>query len=462
MLCLFAGHSKKNRAKKPIATRFFAKIKPMLALTSLALVIFTNTNSVYASSNSDSSVAALAPQQAISLKTAIGLTLAQHPELRQYQFQEAAAQARVEQAGVGTPMTLNLELEDGFGTGTRSGINNLQSTLSISWLLEQDKIDAKVKLASAETARIDFVKETKALDLAAQTARFYITLLTQQEQLKLAKLTVQQTEQALANITKRVKAGQLNAIDKLRAQADLSKKHLVVEDLTHELETSKAQLIAQWSTLKSAQRPQHVEQQFDFIATDSLLNIPDKQALEQVYLSLKDNPRLALFATEQRIQQSAINLARATAKPSWQVSAGVRRAESVDDFAFVAGISIPLADDNRNQGQIRALHAQQEELQANADAWQQRAQTQLFVLSHKLNHSRHVIERLSNDTLPTLEQASRQAEQAYNKGNYSYTEWYTVQQELLTVQNELISAYQNIHLDNIELERLTGTAIPNK
>ena len=106
-------------------------------------------------------------------------------------------------------MTLSLQLEDGFGTGSLSGVNSLQSTLTISWLLEQDKIDAKVKLATAKTARVDFVKETKALDLAAQTARFYITLLSQQEQLKLAKLAVQQTEQALANITKRVKAGQL-------------------------------------------------------------------------------------------------------------------------------------------------------------------------------------------------------------------------------------------------------------
>ena len=238
----------------------------------------------------------------------------------------------------------------------------------------------------------------------------------------------------------------------------MSKKQLLVEDLSHEIETSKAQLTAQWSK----QRPQQIEQEFDFFATDSLLNIPSKRSLEQVYLSLKDNPRLALFATEQRIQQSEINVAKATAKPAWQFSAGVRRIETVDDYAFVAGVAIPLANANRNHNQIIALQAQQNQQQANTDAWQQRAQTQLFVLSHKLNHSRHVIEQLSNDTLPTLEQASRQAEQAYKKGSYSYTEWYAVQQELLTMQNELISAYQNIHLDNIELERLTGAAIPNK
>ena len=39
------------------------------------------------------------------------------------------------------------------------------------------------------------------------------------------------------------------------------------------------------------------------------------------------------------------------------------RNEAVDDFAFTAGISIPLGDDNRNRGQIAALQAKSKQNQ---------------------------------------------------------------------------------------------------
>ena len=121
--------------------------------------------------------------------------------------------------------------------------------------------------------------------------------------------------------------------------------------------------------------------------------------------------------------------------------------------------SIPLGGENRNKGRISALQAKQHQSKTESDALYQRISTQALLLTHKLKHNRHVIESLTNESIPFLEQANVKAGEAYQQGSYRYTDWYAVQQELVEAQTDLIDAYTNIQLFNIELERLTGTSV---
>ena len=141
------------------------------------------------------------------------------------------------------------------------------------------------------------------------------------------------------------------------------------------------------------------------------------------------------------------------------MSTGIRRNEVIDDFAFVAGISIPIGGEGRNKGLITSLRAKQSQSAAESDALLQSISTDALLLTHKLKHSLHVIQKLSNSSIPMLEQANEQASRAYNIGSYSYTDLFAVQKELLNAQKSLIDAYTNIQLSNIELERLTGTSV---
>ncbi|WP_281558842.1 TolC family protein [Thalassomonas sp. RHCl1] len=386
-------------------------------------------------------------QTSLSLNDAIRLTLAQHPQLKKYAYQSEAVKGMVQQAGISTPMNINLDVEDVIGTGNYSGLSAMQTTLSISWLLEDEIIKSRVKVAGEQAQTSELARQGEALDLAAETAGIFITLLAQKEQLKLAKLAEAQAKKVLENITVRVKAGKSNLVDQLRAKAALSQKALVVEDLNHEIKASRARLVAQWQGDANIQ------------INGSLQDIPSIEALNAADKKLKNHPRLKAFAARQRLAQSEISLAKATEKPAWKINTGFKRNEQLDDFAFTAGISIPFGSENRNQGKILALQAQQNEQQAQADAWYQETSTRLLLLTHKLKHNRHVIQGLGSETIPTLELASVKAGQAYRTGSYSYTDWYAVQQELLAAQTELITAYTNIHLNKIELERLTGASI---
>ncbi len=386
-------------------------------------------------------------QEVISLNKAVRLSLNLHPELRSYAYQKEAALGLVDQAGVSSPMTISALAEDAFGTGSYSGVKGLQTTLSISWLLEKDLIDSRVKLANTKVSSSSIEQEVKAIDVASETARIYITLLSQIEKLKLAKLAQSQSQQVLEQLERKVKAGKSFVVDELRAKAELSLVELEVEDLTHEIEASKSQLAAQWRG------------NANFTVNGNLANIPSIKDLSAALESLKTNPQLKRFLIEQDVIQSEIDLAIVEQKPAWSITTGIKRNEAVDDFAFTAGISIPLGGDNRNRGQISSLQAKQNQSRAESDALYQRISTEALLLTHKLKHNRHVIEGLTSKSIPYLEQASKKAGEAYRLGSYRYTDWHAVQQELIKAQSDLIDAYTNIQLFNIELERLTGTSV---
>ena len=70
----------------------------------------------------------------------------------------------------------------------------IASNISISWLLENDIIESRVNLASSKADATTIDQEVKAVDIAANTARLYITLLAQKENLKLAKIAEDQAK----------------------------------------------------------------------------------------------------------------------------------------------------------------------------------------------------------------------------------------------------------------------------
>lgn len=413
--------------------------------TALCLTFASQFTHVWAKATDNANTMAV-NQPVYSLQDAVSLTLKQHPELASFAYRKNISQGLIQQAQVGTPLNIEAKVTDIVGTGEYAGLSAVQTEVGIGWLLEGSQINAKTTVAKTQAQLNSIEVQIKALDLAATSASAYVTLLSQQQQLKLAKLRQFQAQGMLSDINLRVKAGQLASIDALRAKADLAQKALVVEDLIHEIEASKALLAAQW------------QGNSEFQVSGSLDNLPQMQSIERWQLQLENNPKLQKFTTKQRIAQSQVKLAKVENTPAWKVTTGIKHNQALNDVALSAGIVIPFSNGNRNQGKIKALQAQQLEYQAKSNAWQSNIRTQLLLLTHQLKHNSHVVEGLREEIIPALVQASEQAELAYKQGNYPYSDWYAIQQELNIAQTELIDAYRNIHLFNIELQRLTGTS----
>ena len=228
----------------------------------------------------------------------------------------------------------------------------------------------------------------------------------------------------------------------------MAQRELEAEDLQHVLTSTRYQLRAQWGGERN-----------DFRLVGELFTIPTLGSVERQFDQLKQNPTLALLATQQRIAESEIELARIEAKPQWQFSVGVRRFEASDDFGMVAGVSVPLGNDRSSTGKIRSLQARQAEFASESEALQRQLDTQLYVLLQEIKHSRHVIETLQKRIIPALNTAHAQATHAYETGKLGYQQWVNLLNKKLGAQQDLLSAFEAIHLQHIELQRLTGTTL---
>lgn len=387
--------------------------------------------------------------KAIGLNEAVARTLARNPELAAFGYQLRAQDGRVLQAGLAPNPELSFTVENALGTGEFSGTDAAEATLSIAWILERGVRQRRVDTAHAGVSLLAVEADIKRLDAAAETARWFFSCLSNQARMVNAKEAVRLAHETVKAVQKRVTAGKSPQAELARAQAELARMELKREDIEHELLSATRRLAAQWG---------ETEPQFTRVSGD-LMTLPDTASFEDLKTRISENPDIARFLSKQRVDEAELHLARAQRKPSWRVSAGVRRLEISDDEALVANITLPLALRNRNQGRIAEAQANLAQTNADADAARIRNETLLFVIYQELQHSMHRISTFRDDVIPRLEQALTDTRSAYELGRYSYFEWRTVQQDLLEARSSLVEASVDAHQKAIEIERLTGVRI---
>jgi cobalt-zinc-cadmium efflux system outer membrane protein len=414
--------------KKPIADRFFWR----KVITLLPLLLLMPTVSL--------------AETSLTLSEAIQRSYAKHPELQAFNYRRAAGDGMAQQARVGSRPQLGLSVEDGFGSGDYSGADSLQSTLSISWVLEGDLLQQRGRSADVQSQLISDEHAIKKLDVAAETARQFLTVVVYQQRKELAAAARAQAESVVKELSKRMAAGKSLLADTLRAEAELARAEITLEDLDHEIRGAKRMLATQWS----ARQP-------DFeTASGSLAIATDRLNYEDLAQQLSAHPRVHKLLSQERLVQSEIALAETEAQSRWQFSTGVRRFENTDDFALVAGFTVPLGGEQRNRGRIAALAAERDAYRADADAVQLVLEARLFVLLQEFQHAQHVVGALRKQIIPTLEKAQSEARNAYQLGRYSYQDWRGVQQELLATRSHLLDSQFKAQLTRVEIERLSG------
>lgn len=168
-------------------------------------------------------------------------------------------------------------------------------------------------------------------------------------------------------VARRVDAGAVLRADLYRAQAGLSEKKLVLNDVYFEMDSAIQNLAAQWGEFKPG-----------FAVVQGRLDVPEaKVNLFAIRERLAANSNMKLFLSEERLVQSKIDIAKTEAKALWRFNAGVRRYEATNDYGVVAGFSVPLGSRDRNNGKVRALAAEQAVYRANAEALRIRMEVQL-------------------------------------------------------------------------------------
>lgn len=394
--------------------------------------------------------AAEGPGAPLNLKSAIQRGLSQHPALSGFIFDLRAQDARITEAQLAPQPEIDLLIEDAGGSDVRNGVDAAQSTLSLAQVIELGgKHEGRKAVAEAERSRLQTEQAARQLDVVAEIARRFIQTLGSQAQLDLAREGLALRERMHSAVAQRVKAAKSPEAERARADAALARAKLDVEDAQHQLESSRQWLAAAMGAKQAQFGP----------AAGDLLTLHPVQTFASLMEKLQKSPDFLQFADEARLRDAEIRLAQMRRLPDVRANIGVRRYEDQDDYAFVAGVNVPLFSKRRAQYQIDAAHAARARIESRKEAAFLKAEAQLFDLHQELEHARHEGEMLRAEILPHLTQALELTEYAYTRGRYSYLEWTDAQRELLEARQRLIEAAVEFHTFRVEIERLTGESV---
>lgn len=391
----------------------------------------------------------VAAQSPLTLREVLSRAVRSNPELRAYEYLLVAQDGRIAQAGVKPNPTLNANIENVLGTGDTSGLKGAELTLGLSQLIEIGGLrDRRVDVARAERDGLESEKAIRRLDLVAETARRFITLVSMQEQHALTHRGVALAEETMAAARRRVEAARSPQAEQDRAGVALERARIADAHAEHELVSARYALAESWG----AEQPD-----FEAVTAD-LYALPAPVNYDGLVRSLEQTPDISRYLSESRLRESEIRLHTATRRPGIELGAGVRRLESTKDMALVFSFSVPLGVNNRNDGLIAEARARREGADANRSVSLLKARTRLGQLYREMQDRAREVPALRDRALPQMEEALRNTTYAFERGRYSYLELIDAQRELLDLQADLIDAATEYHQTLIEIERLTGTA----
>lgn len=388
----------------------------------------------------------------LGLHEALDRALARNKDLAAFEYRIAEQQGRLEQAGLRPNPQLEVVVEDAAGSGSFEGFDNAQTTLSLGWVLEGRVRKGRVGAAEAGAALVATEARILRVEVAADTAEHFLASLASQARLESTEEAIALAKQAVAAVTRRVRAGKAPSAELARAEAELATKRLARDDVTHEQSIAYHRLAAQWG---------EKEPRFSRVEGD-LLTLPTVEPYLALTEGLGRNPQLARYATKERLAKANLHLAEAHRWPSLRPQLGVRQLEATNDTALVAGVSVPIPVLNRNQGTVAESRAAVSRARLEAGAERVKLQTTLFTLYEELQHFFHRAETLRTEVIPRLTEALEGTRRAYERGRYGYFELRSVQTDLLRARSELVEASAGAHRLVIALERLTGERVVKK
>jgi len=386
----------------------------------------------------------------ITLDQAIINVLESNPSLSASEYEAKAAAARIRAAKQTPALYTSIEFQNFGGNGKYSGGDNLESTLSLSKVLELgDKATLRGELAKNKATLLRNEQGAKRLDLLAETTKRFIHIITDQERLAIAEDSLTLANQTLKVVKRRVDAGRTPNAELRRAKITLARKQLDLEHAEHELATTRLKLTTLWG-----------KTQVTFTAAKAnLFNVEKTIPFEMLAQLLERNPDIVRFATEKRLAQTRIQLAQAKRQSNIEVSAGVRHFNVTDDTAFVLSLNVPFGSSSRavplvEEAEMLSLR--------EPHVYEQRRLTlyaTLFEVYQEIKHAIEAVTTLRTTIIPHAEQALQEYEKGYAVGRYSFLELTEAQNTLLNARLEAVMAASNYHRHRAEIDRLTGTNI---
>jgi cobalt-zinc-cadmium efflux system outer membrane protein len=390
------------------------------------------------------------PAGTLTLTDAVAATLARNPDLTVGAYELRAGDARTLQAGLRPNPEASLDVGGFLGSGVARDVDEKQATLTLSQVLELGgKRERRVDVAQSDRTLLGIDQQTRELDALADVARRFIEVVADQEQINSSRGALQLAERTEKAIAVRVQAARTPEAELSRARIATIRARIEVRQAQSVLEGARRNLAAMWGG---------TDARFEKAQAD-LYTLPPLESFESLRQLLDRNPDFVRFASEARLRDAELRLAQAQSRPNLTVSAGLRRFQSTGDVGLVAGFSMPIPINDRNQGAIAEARVRRDQTQAGERAARIRAQAQLFALYQQVQAGREQLAVLRTEATPQAQAALEQTQYGYDRGRFSYLELASAQQDLLALQITVIQVAADIHRLTAEIERLTGEPV---
>jgi cobalt-zinc-cadmium efflux system outer membrane protein len=389
-------------------------------------------------------------EQILTLDQAIINVLEHNPMLRAADYEAKAAAARIRTAQLKPALQTSLEFENFAGSGILSGTDKLESTLSLSKVLELgDKARLRGDVAQNKAMLLRNEQDARRLDLLAETTKRFIQVVSDQARLAIAHDSLALAERTHDFIELRVNAGKLPNAELQRARIVSAREALGIEHARHALATSRLKLATLWG-----------ETRVDFTTVGAdLFDIEPEASFESSAQLLERNPDLVRFATESRLAQTQVQLAKARKKADFEIAGGLRHFNLTDDAGLVASFKIPWG--SRSRAAPRVEEAEMTGMRRPYELEQRRLELHatLFEVHQELRHAIEEVTVYRKNIIPLAESVLEDLEKGYATGRYSLLELNVAQRTLLDAKLESVMAATDYHHYRIEIDRLTGAGL---
>jgi cobalt-zinc-cadmium efflux system outer membrane protein len=394
-----------------------------------------------------------AADNTLTLSDAMSRAMAQNPRLQVFDLRLDGLQGRRITANLNPALEIGAEVENFLGTADARGLVGAELTLTLSSTLELGgQRQARVSAVDSRRELVEAERRAETLDLLGQVTQRFVATLALQEKLQLAADAVSLAQSTLDIVTRRANQGATSQAEVLRARASLTQSQIEQSRLQSELVSRKMALALLWGDT-SVEFGRLQGDLFQFGSSDSF---------ESLFQRVSESPAIQVYASEQRVREAEIQLARSQSESDigWQI--GVRRREDTDDFAFTAGFSVPLFPVQRNRGEVRAARAARDEVRFRRETTLLNLHSYLFDAYKIRQQSIAAVERIRHEMLPDLSEALTQTREAYESGRYSYVEWMAAQRELLAAQRALVDTAATALLNQALIEQLTAQPLADR
>ena len=393
---------------------------------------------------------AASPGGSLSLSDALALSLRQNPELKSYDYDIRAAEARTLQAGLKPNPVLNYSAQNLPGSGPYRGGDIMENTLELGQLVELGgKRLARVNEAAAGRSVAEWAYQVRRVEVLKNTTQAFVAVLAAQRQVQLAEETAALAEKVTPMTQKRVEAGKANAVEFMRSKVAVASAKIEMEQAKRTLATARINLAVQWGAQTA---------DFDSVKGDleGIKAVPKFSTLVQ---RIQSNPEIARWSAERDRRYAALAKQKSLAKPDITVSAGPRVLGKGDDISFVVGFSIPLPFKNKNQGGIAEAEAEIAKTDSERKTSEMNVYAQLSAAYQVLLRATTEVELLNKDVLPGAKEAEEAVMQGYEAGRFTQLEILDARRTLIQARNQHLRALTDYHQAQAEIAALTAAPI---